>query len=144
MKILLLLSLFFSSELLGYDPNNNRLFDRAEKLCKENPGENLAVILTKTTIPAEDRARTGTRIRRKERVYYKYRTQKVEKLNLVSNTHFIGKYFRILDKDTDNAIELSCKNLRASNVYFHLNYIHELFLDKMIPYFPKAVKERME
>ncbi|MEC9281159.1 MAG: hypothetical protein VX642_00500 [Bdellovibrionota bacterium] len=139
-----LIFIFSLNLFAGFDPDDNSLIRSAQKICGEDPESQLAVVLTKFITKAEDQRRPGSRIKPKDKIRWKYSTQKVELKNLESRTHYVGKYFRILEADTENVIALDCENLRASNVYFHLNYIHEMFEQKMLPYFPKDVKEKLE
>lgn len=144
MFVILVFLFFTGNAFAAYDQNDNRLFDQAKEICEKKPGANLAVVLTKTITKAEEQVQVGTRIKARDRVRWRYSSQEVSLLDLKSSSHYSGKYFRILDADSDNEIPIDCENLRASNVYFHLNYIHKLFQKYMFPYFPEEVQANLQ
>jgi hypothetical protein len=55
--------------------------------------------------------------------------QMVELQDLTSKTHYIGKYFKIVHKTTDEAIKIdhSLLSKKAANVYYHLTIAKDFF-----------------
>jgi hypothetical protein len=76
---------------------------------------------------------------------FKAKKTKVMLKDLISETHFEGKYFKIVNGKSNEAIVLTTKNqelhLKASTVYYHLTKAREYFINRLNSDYVKNLKQ---
>ena len=127
--------LVITSAYAAQDPQHQMLRE-AEQICRATPMANLASVLHQ--IETSVIGAVGKRAKRSSKTY-QYRLAEVRHPHLLSEQVFAGKYFRILQGEDESVVPISCEQIRASNVYYYLNRVHEYFQQQHLSTFPQRL-----